>query len=127
MVWRSQSASSAFPMSGAVKWRELASLPRDRHHLPGGDMVIDEEHLDPLANGEVRRLAERGRQLHGDAKAAVVVIGDTPRDVDAAHAIGAVCVAVATGRFTVEELATHKPMLAVKTLADPEARAVLYG
>jgi hypothetical protein len=26
-------------------------------------MVIDEDHLDPLANGEVRRLAERGRQL----------------------------------------------------------------
>ncbi len=34
----------------------------------------------------------------------VVVVGDTPHDVAAAHAGGAPCLAVATGRFTVEEL-----------------------
>ena len=34
----------------------------------------------------------------------VLVIGDTPRDVDAAHDAGAVAVAVASGHFDVEEL-----------------------
>ncbi len=35
----------------------------------------------------------------------LVIVGDTPRDVQCAHAIGATCVAVATGRFTAEQLA----------------------
>lgn len=36
--------------------------------------------------------------------ATVYVVGDTPRDVEAAHGAGAVSVAVATGHFTVAEL-----------------------
>jgi hypothetical protein len=32
-------------------------------HLACGDVVVDEEHLDPLADGKVRRLAEGGRQV----------------------------------------------------------------
>lgn len=39
----------------------------------------------------------------------VVVIGDTPKDVDAAHAIGAECLAVASGRFGVAELVACGP------------------
>jgi phosphoglycolate phosphatase-like HAD superfamily hydrolase len=34
----------------------------------------------------------------------VIIIGDTPRDIDCAHANGALCLAVATGRYTVQEL-----------------------
>src|SRR5205814_2110835 len=51
------------PMRGAVQRRELAGLARDRDHLTGGDMVIDEEDLDPLADGVMRGLAEPGRQI----------------------------------------------------------------
>jgi phosphoglycolate phosphatase len=42
-----------------------------------------------------------GRRLQREE---VVVIGDTPRDVAAAHAAGAVAIGVATGRFSVDEL-----------------------
>jgi phosphoglycolate phosphatase-like HAD superfamily hydrolase len=45
------------------------------------------------------------------------VIGDTPRDVAAAHAIGAEIVAVATGGFDVEAL---RATGAARVLADLE-------
>ncbi|MEM6955519.1 MAG: HAD family hydrolase [Myxococcota bacterium] len=50
--------------------------------------------------------ARRGAEHLGMARAEVrvVVIGDTPKDIEAAHASGAECVAVATGSFGVDEL-----------------------
>lgn len=60
---------------------------------------------------EVRaRVVEAGIRALADATgrtvdpAQVVVIGDTPLDVEAAHAAGARAIAVATGRYGVEEL-----------------------
>jgi len=49
-----------------------------------------------------RRGVERARERAADAE--VVVIGDTPRDVAAARGAGARALAVATGRYTVDEL-----------------------
>jgi phosphoglycolate phosphatase len=37
------------------------------------------------------------------------IIGDTPKDIACARAIGARCLAVATGRYTIEELETFGP------------------
>ena len=51
----------------------------------------------------------------------VVVIGDTPRDVAAAKAIGAECLAVATGKFGLAELEASTPTLAVADLSDERA------
>ncbi len=55
----------------------------------------------------------------------VVVIGDTPRDVEAARAIGARCVAVATGTFSREQLASCAPDLCCDDLSDERLRSFL--
>lgn len=44
------------------------------------------------------------------------IVGDTPKDIACAKAIGARCLAVATGRFTVTELEAHGADRAVPTL-----------
>jgi phosphoglycolate phosphatase-like HAD superfamily hydrolase len=50
----------------------------------------------------------------------VVVVGDTPRDVDCALANGSRCLAVATGGHSVEELLQSGAQRAVANLSDPE-------
>jgi len=49
----------------------------------------------------------------------VIVIGDTPRDIDCAHAHGCVAYAVATGRFSVEELSDSGADMVAQDLSDP--------
>lgn len=55
------------------------------------------------------------------------VIGDTPHDVDAAKAIGARAVALATGAFAVDELEAHEPWLTLATLPSPGEFRALIG
>ncbi|NMO91148.1 HAD family hydrolase [Actinomycetospora sp. TBRC 11914] len=52
---------------------------------------------------------------------ALVVVGDTPRDVEAAHAAGALAVGVATGAATAAELAAAGADHVAEDLADPSA------
>ena len=49
----------------------------------------------------------------------VIVIGDTPRDVDCAKVHGCVAFAVATGRYSVEQLRAAGADVAVPDLTDP--------
>jgi phosphoglycolate phosphatase-like HAD superfamily hydrolase len=44
------------------------------------------------------------------------VIGDTPKDIACAHAIGARCLAVATGQFSAESLSAHGADRVVESL-----------
>ena len=63
-----------------------------------GDHHFDRRDLLPMA-------IERARAAGVDAAGSrVVVIGDTPLDVDCAHAHGAVAVAVATGNYSAAQL-----------------------
>lgn len=55
----------------------------------------------------------------------VLVIGDTPKDIAAAHGIGARCLAVATGNYSVAQLTAAGSDVSVATLTDPRALAVL--
>jgi phosphoglycolate phosphatase-like HAD superfamily hydrolase len=53
-------------------------------------------------------------KLRGDQ---IVVVGDTPRDIECGKAIEAQTLAVATGSYGLEQLKEHKPTWAVETLA----------
>ena len=87
-----------------------------------GDDSIDRPEI--LASGARRGAAQLGKPLQ---VCRVVVVGDTPKDIAAAQAIGAACLAVATGMHSVAELEAHAPALACATLADPRADGVLFG
>jgi len=64
---------------------------------------------------------------HRFAPTQVLVIGDTPLDVECARAFGAVAGAVATGFHPREELAALRPDLLFDDFADVEAAAALLG
>jgi len=51
----------------------------------------------------------------------VVVIGDTPYDIECGRHLGVRTVAVATGRHSMDELAAHRPDHLLKSFADLEA------
>ncbi len=72
-----------------------------------GGFGDDDEERDRIAGIAKRRAEQRlGRALSGDE---VVVVGDTPRDIQCARAIGARSLAVATGGVAAGELASHRP------------------
>ena len=79
----------------------------------------DHEHRPSLPAVAQRRAVEIvGREFDGDA---IVVIGDTPADVECARSVGARTVAVATGRYSVDELAEHAPNVVLADLSDTDA------
>ncbi len=51
----------------------------------------------------------------------VIIIGDTPADIQCGEAIGARAIGVATGRFTVEQLSAYNPYAVFESLADTSA------
>lgn len=77
----------------------------------------------------IRVGAERGAAALGvlRAEARVVVVGDTPKDVDAALAVGAECVGVGTGHWTAVQLRAHGATWAFDDLAAEGALAALLG
>ncbi len=109
--------------TGNVREGALLKLGRgglDRGFEFGGFGCDSEERATLLETG-ARRGAERlGRRRE---RCEIVVVGDTPRDVRAAHAIGARCLAVATGRFDAATLAAEGPALVTDSLDTPEALA----
>ena len=77
----------------------------------------------------IRIGAERGAQTLGRALSdcRVVVIGDTPKDIDAARAIGAEAIGVGTGAFSAEQLLEHGAPYAFRDLTAPGALAAVLG
>jgi phosphoglycolate phosphatase-like HAD superfamily hydrolase len=66
-----------------------------------------------------RRASELlGRDIEGNR---LVVIGDTPADIQCGEEIGARAIGVATGRYSVAQLARYNPYAVFESLADTEA------
>lgn len=98
-------------------WRKLRACGLDRR-FGFGAFGSDSERREDLPAIAVRRArAATGRRF---AAHEVVVIGDTPEDIRCARSAGVRCLAVATGRYGVEELAGHGPDAVLDDLADAE-------
>lgn len=95
------------------------------HRFDFGGFGDDHESRPELIRRGAERGVERLAALPGDVR--VVVIGDTPKDVDAARAIGAECVAVATGGFSVDALRDAGATWAFPDLSVPGALEVVLG
>ncbi|HWZ87250.1 MAG TPA: HAD family hydrolase [Polyangiaceae bacterium] len=114
---------------GTGNVREGARIKLERvgvhHHFRFGGFGCDAE-----ARPEVIRLgAERGARALGVplAECRVVVIGDTPRDVHAADSIGAECIAVATGSYSVEQLRASGARHTFADFSEPVALSALLA
>ncbi|MDH5492983.1 MAG: HAD hydrolase-like protein [Myxococcales bacterium] len=86
----------------------------------GGFGCDAEDRAELLGLGAARGAAQLG--ISAD-EARIVVIGDTPKDILAARAIGAECVAVATGSHSVDELREAGAERVLESLEAPEAFA----
>jgi len=88
------------------------------HHFPLGAFADDSEIRNELGPHALRRAhAYWGVEFARDR---VWIVGDTPRDIACARAIGARAFAVATGGSSVAELLEHRPDAALPDLSDPD-------
>ncbi|MGA3334652.1 MAG: HAD family hydrolase [Terracidiphilus sp.] len=80
----------------------------------------------PVRAELVGHAARKARELagpEGRPDARICVVGDTPRDIEAAHANFLPIVAVATGKYSFDELLKRHPEACVSSLADLMAMA----
>jgi len=78
----------------------------------------DHEHRPELPAIAQRRASETlGLDIAGDR---LVVIGDTPADIECGRALGARAIGVASGHYTVEQLQAHNPYAVFPSLKKTE-------
>ncbi len=107
----------------ACAWIKLQQFDLHNHFVLG---AFGDEHAD---RNEIARLALQriqARMEPGQAMKACFLVGDTPNDINAAHAIGAVAVAVATGKFTVEALKAAGADVVLPDLSDTHCVTSLF-
>lgn len=99
----------------ACAWIKLQQFDLHSHFVLG---AFGNEHAD---RNEIARLAlqrVRSRLAPGQAIRGCFLVGDTPNDINAAHAIGAVAVAVATGKHSKESLTAAGADVVLADLSD---------
>jgi phosphoglycolate phosphatase-like HAD superfamily hydrolase len=98
---------------------KLQAVGIDPKRFRVGAYGSDHEHRHELpAIVRQRTKRELGHDVPGSA---MVVIGDTPADLTCGKALGAAAIGVATGRYTVEQLAEHAPLAVFANLSDTAA------
>jgi phosphoglycolate phosphatase-like HAD superfamily hydrolase len=107
----------------ACAWIKLQQFNLHNHFVLGafGDEHADRNEIARLALQRVQARMDPGQTLKG-----LFLVGDTPNDIAAAHAIGAVAIAVATGRFTVEALTAAGADVALSDLSDTQCVTDLF-
>jgi phosphoglycolate phosphatase-like HAD superfamily hydrolase len=128
LAWLSTIERAAVGLgTGNVRRGAYAKLARGAlaDAFPFGGFGCDaEERSSLLGVGAARGADALGAPL---AECRVVVIGDTPKDVAAARAIGADCVGVGTGGFEPPTLRALGALAAFPTLEDDGVRDALLG
>ena len=101
---------------GAHAKLTAGGLPPRRFRV--GAFGSDHERRDALpAIAQSRAAALLGRAVAGER---LVIIGDTPLDIECGRGVRARALAVATGSYSVESLAAHAPAAVFESLADTE-------
>jgi phosphoglycolate phosphatase-like HAD superfamily hydrolase len=100
--------------SGARVKLRAAGIDPDRFRVNA--FGSDHEHRPRLPAIAQRRASETlGLDIAGDR---VVVIGDTPADIECGRELGAKAIAVASGHYTVADLKEHNPYAVFPSLGD---------
>lgn len=95
----------------SVGWLKLERTGLREHFTFGGFSDAHEQRAEMIAAA-----AEKAHELAG-RDASVVIVGDTPSDIAAAHANGLPVISVATGHFSFDRLLEHKPELCAESLS----------
>lgn len=104
-------------VAGAEAKLTVAGVGFARFRL--GAYGSDHEHRDALpAIARERAAVLLGHDVAGED---LVIIGDTPSDIACGRGVGARAVAVATGHYSVDELAGHAPAAVFRDLGDTAA------
>jgi len=88
-------------------WLKIEAAGLDPAHFEVGAWGTDgdtREELPRVARDRFHRRTGRRVELED-----IVIVGDTPRDIECARANGCRALAVATGRYSPEELSPHRP------------------
>ena len=100
--------------SGARVKLSAAGIDPDRFRVNA--FGSDHEHRPELPGIAQRRASETlGIDIAGER---VIVIGDTPADIECGRSLGAKAIAVASGHYTVEQLEAHEPYAVFPSLRD---------
>jgi phosphoglycolate phosphatase len=91
---------------------------RLNRYFPAGAFGSDDEERNNLLPIAIKRFEEL---IQGKIDAdECIIIGDTPRDVECAHIYGAMCIGVATGPYSFDELVEAGADYVVKDLSDQD-------
>jgi phosphoglycolate phosphatase len=94
----------------SIGWLKLERTGLREHFTFGGFSDAHEQRADMIAAA-----ATAARELAG-ADASIVIVGDTPFDIEAARANGLPVIAVATGRSSFDRLLEHTPEICAENL-----------